>query len=330
MISINTAPTGRLRPWLETLTISLLGPAVGLLWCPADPFFVHTVVPWLIVTPLLCGAQYGALHGLVSTALLSVLAFGHALGVSHWDSSLGTWGVGCMIVGALSGQFRDVAERRRASLIAQVRQMSEQLERAQRSAHLLKLSHARLEERLAAGRWSLAGALDAAARRIQVLSQPRKIGEVLLEVLATQSSVLAASLFGARGLCLQHGVIASLGDAIAIGHDHPLVERAWRTRRLAAVVDPVAHGQPGDLTVLAAVPLLTSSGRCVGVVAIHNMPFMAFQAEQLRNLFVIAGQLSDLMHARLLELEQTQPVAKPSSRFLPVPPPPLGALGSHD
>jgi hypothetical protein len=288
------------------------------------------VVPWLIVTPLLCGAQYGALHGLVSTALLSAMAFGHALGVGHWDSALSPWSVGCLIVGALSGEFRDVAERRRAGLMAQVRELSERLERARRSGHLLKLSHGRLEERLAAERWSLAGALDAAARRMQTLSQQRMIGEVLLDVLATQSSVLAASLFVAPGLGLQRGVAAKLGDAVAISHEHPLVQRAWQTRRLAAVVDPFAHGQPAELAVLAAVPLLTSGGRCIGVVAIQNMPFMAFQAEQLRNLFVIAGQLSDLMQARLLELKQSRLATKPSSRFLPVPPPPLGALGSHD
>jgi polysaccharide biosynthesis protein PelD len=326
MMTAENIATGRVRPWLETLALSALGPGAGMLWNPSDPFWQQGPVPWLVLTPLLCGAQYGALHGIVSSALLSGMAYAHAQGSGQGPAALGSWSVACLIVGALAGQFRDVAEARRARVTHEARELSEQLQRAQRAGHLLKLSHARLEERMAAGRWSLAGALDAAVRRMQELSSRRDLGSVLLEVLGSQAMVQAATLYWTQASELLPSAIAQLGEQVSTDHEHPLVQRAWNTRRLAAIVDAAVLAQQDDPGVLVAVPLLTSSGRCIGVVAVHQMPFMAFQTDQLRNLFVISGQLADLMQDRLTELAQPHgALAKPLGWLPPLPPPPLGA-----
>jgi hypothetical protein len=62
--------------------------------------------------------------------------------------------------------------------------------------------------------------------------------------------------------------------------------------------------------------VITSSGHLVGVVAIHQMPFMAFQAEQLRSLLMIVGQLGDMMNDRLRELAN-QNIVSARSAALP-------------
>jgi hypothetical protein len=295
-----------------------------------------------MLAPLLCGGQYGVVHGVASACLLSALAFAHGSQVAalSWQG-LSHWSLGCLIVGALAGQFRDVGERRRAAVREQHAQLTEAVQRAQRAAHTFKLSHARLEERLAASRWSLAGSLEAAARRMQELSSRRALGEALLEVLASQAMLQSASLFWAGTNALLPAAIASLGPVRNASHLHPLVLRAWKTRRLTAVGDPAIASIGDAADVLAAVPLLTSTGHIVGVVAIHQLPFMAFQTDQLRSLLVIAGQLADSMNDRLRELAQEgavsarvtlpPPAAEPDSQTRLRVPAPLGhgALGGH-
>ena len=76
-------PIKRLQSWLETALITLGGPLAGMTFSPSDPFWVHASPPWLLLLPLLCGAQYGMVHGLASGALLSVLAFAHSAGSGH-------------------------------------------------------------------------------------------------------------------------------------------------------------------------------------------------------------------------------------------------------
>jgi hypothetical protein len=340
-LSIRDTTSSTLRSAFETLVLSAGGPLAGMTLRPSDPLWLQAGLPWLMLAPFLCGAQYGVMHGVASGLLLSALAFAHGSQVAalSWQV-ISHWSLGCLIVGALAGQFRDVGERRRAALREQVAQLMEAAQRAQRAAHTFKLSHTRLEERLAASRWSLAGSLEAAARRMQELSSRRALGEVLLEVLASQAMLQSASLFWTGPNALLPAPIASLGPVRSTSHLHPLVLRAWKTRRLTAVGDP-ASASIGDVAVLAAVPLITSSGHIVGVVAIHQLPFMAFQTDQLRSLLVIAGQLADSMNDRLHELAKqglVNPVrlslppsaAEPSQTKLRVPAPiGHGALGGQ-
>lgn len=328
--------TSSLRSALETLVLSVGAPLAGMSLRPSDPLWLEAPLPWLMLVPLLCGGQYGVVHGVASSVILSALAFAHGSQVASlsWQL-LFHWSVGCLIVGALAGQFRDVGERRRAALRHQVLQLTEAVQRAQRNAHTFKLSHARLEERLAASRWSLAGSLEAAGRRMLELSSRRALGEVLLEVLASQAMVQSASLFWGGSSALLPAPIASLGSTRSASHLHPLVLRAWKTRRLTAVGDPTSASIGNESDVLAAVPLLTSTGHIVGVVAIHQLPFMAFQSDQLRNLLMIAGQLADSMNDRLRELGQAgavkltpstlpPPAAEPDARPNLSAPAPLG------
>jgi hypothetical protein len=173
----------------------------------------------------------------------------------------------------------------------------------------MTLSHSRLEERLAAMRWSLAGAL---AQAEQTMSQRRsrsELGEVLLEVIASQAQVQAASLHWADAGALGVAPVATLGAGSSSSRLHPFVQRAWDNLRLVTVVD--AGAAQGGSGVLAAVPVLTSSGCAVGVVAIHQMSFLAFQSEQLTALATLVSQLGDMMHDRLesqlAAAEQTVP-----------------------
>lgn len=306
--------------------ISASGPAAGMAFHPADPFWLQSRVPWLLLLPLLCGAQYGLSHAVVSTALLAALAWGHQLGHGALDpASISSWSLGGLIAGAIAGQFRDMREDQKRRLSEQLAALSERLERSERAERVLKLSHARLSERLAATRWSLVGSVEQAASRMQELSSRRELGEVVLELLASQAMVQSASLYWSGSGLLLPFAVASLGSSPSSSSLHPLVLRAFKTQRLTAVTDPSAAVSGERGSVLAAVPVVTSSGHVVGVVAIHQMSFMAFQTEQLRQLLVIVGQLGDLMNDRLRELAAGSSKSPRSAVVKPLPPPPLGA-----
>jgi polysaccharide biosynthesis protein PelD len=317
----------RTRRWLETLAITLSGPALGMAFHSKDPFWMHAPVPWLVILPLLTGAQYGLAHGVVSSAILSALAYVYGDSIGRPEPLLlSSWGLGALIIGAIAGQFRDAREERTQRANALVAHLSERVERAERAGRLLKLSHERLEERLAATRWSLGGSVETAQRRMLELCSRRELGEVVLDVLASQAMVQVASLYWAgSGQQLLPLAVATLGASGSGKQLHPLVLRAWKTRRLVAVRDLNEAISGDDGSVLAAAPVITSSGHLVGVVAIHQMPFMAFQSEQLRSLLMIVGQLGDMMNDRLRELaHQNMVSARSSVQVSPVAPAALG------
>lgn len=318
----------RTRRWLETLAITLGGPALGMAFHAKDPFWMHAPIPWLLLLPLLCGAQYGLAHAVVSSGLLAALAYAYGNSTGYADVILlSNWGLGGLIFGAIAGQFRDVREERLLRASALVAHLSERVERADRASRLLKLSHERLEERLAATRWSLGGQVQLAQRNMQALCSRRELGEAMLEVLASQAMVQVASLYWAGSGQLLPFAVATLGSPQTGSQLHPLVMRAWKARRLAAVRDVSAAIGGEDGTVLAAAPVLTSGGHIVGVVAIQQMPFMAFQTEQLRSLLVMVGHLGDVMNDRLRELALQNIVsARSAAEPALVPPPPLGEL----
>jgi hypothetical protein len=321
----------RTRRWIETLAITLSGPALGIAVHPKDPFWMHASVPWLVVLPLLTGAQYGLAHGVMTSAILSALAYAYGDSIGHLDTVLlSSWGLGALIVGAIAGQFRDAREERMQRANTLVAHLSERVERAERTGRVMKLSHERLEERLAATRWSLGGAVDLAQRKMAELCSRRELGEILLDVIASQAMVQVASLYWAGSAPLLPMPVATLGAPSQRRGLHPLVQRAWKTRRLVAVGDVSEAISGDDGAVLAAAPVITASGHLVGVVAIHQMPFMQFQAEQLRSLLMIIGQLGDMMNDRLRELAQ-QNIVSARSAVEParvVTPPPLPKAAS--
>jgi hypothetical protein len=323
--------TTRLHRWLETLTISMAAPLLGLVAHPADPYLVAAAFPWLALVPLLVGASHGLAPGVVSAVLLAAGATAHGLRFHALQPELASWAAGCLITGAIAGQFRDAARRRRWLLDERAHGLSLQLERAQRARQMLALSHERLEQRTAAVASSLDASLQDAEQRMAQHSTGAELGQTLLEVLAMQGIVQAATLYRVLDAARSRATpIAQLGAARVGAEPHALVRRVLETGGFAGSADAetFASGAARDWSVVAAVPVSSASGRLVGVVAVHQMPFMALAPDQLRNTLLLASYLADLMEASLKRLEP-QPSAAARKRakpplMLPAPPP-LGA-----
>jgi hypothetical protein len=296
--------------WLEVLVITAAAPVLGSLIAPGDAYLLRAPFPWVALAPLLVALQHGLWAGLISALLLSGGAIWYVMALATVPAAtLGSWSLGCVLLAVIAGQLRDTARARSRDIEQRSEELRDRLERSERTRHLIQLSHAKLVERIAASRSSLVAAIEGGQRRMSDARSMHELGQVLLDVLASQGNLHAASVYivGSEPTTLVTQPVASLGGTGASSARHPLVVRARQSGRLAAIVD-AGDPEPRDRSVLAAVPLITSARRVVGVVAVHQMPFMAFQAEHLQQLFVLAGHLADMLFDRWSALHET-PVA---------------------
>lgn len=285
--------------WIESLIITAAAPILGSLVNPDDPYLLKGAFPWLLLAPLAVGLQHGLWAGLFSSALLCAGALWQSLSTGTIPPEFSSWCIGCGLVALVAGQVRDSVRARSEQLRQRADELQDRLERSERTRHVIQLSHAKLAERVASGRSSLVAAIESAAQRMAETRSMHELGRVLLEVVANQGNLHAASLYiaGRDITQLVETPVASFGGNGESSAANPLVRRAFTTGKLAAIVDgPEATST--DKSVLAAVPLITSQRQIVGVVAVHQLPFMAFHAEHLNQMFVLAGHLADMLFDR--------------------------------
>jgi hypothetical protein len=289
-------------------------------WHTPDPFWTQGGFPWVVLVPLAVGVQHGLLPALASTVLLGLGAQLHAsalnvanLAASSSGAALSTW-TGCWVVAALAGGFKQHAVRAERAEHERAEELKRRLQRSLRQQRVVALSHRRLEERLAADAWSLAGVVSLARRELEQASTAVRAYQVLLDVLASQAQIQVAAFFACRDphaapahAELEPAALCALGRVAAEPAGAPAPQQAVVLRALrtgsVALLAPEGHSG-GAGSVLAAVPLWTSDGRLLGIVAVYEMSFISFRRETFMELDTIAHALADAVAARLAELGQ--------------------------
>lgn len=296
-------PVPTRRSWREVLAITLI-PSLATAWLsPDDPLLLAGQFPWLVLLPLLVGVQHGALAAVLGSALLVAAGAVHGvLGGPTPPGALAAFAAGCVAAGVIAGHARDRVQARLMRLSRDARRASERLARLGRAHAVVKLSHQRLEERLAARSWSLVSAFDDARRALANQGSLAGVGEVVLHVLSNHALVQSATLLtlarDERGrMALEPS--ARIGNPPRFDTAHPLVQRALDTGRLVAL-DAESADVGAEQDLLAVAPLATASGRLLGLVLIHEMPFMAFQTENLKGLAALTALLADLLEDRFI------------------------------
>lgn len=304
--SADAADAASARPiWREVLCVSLLPPLLATWLVPADPLLIQHNFPWFVLIPLLIGAQHGALAATLSSALLLGVGGLHSLyGRVPPLPELGAFAAGSVIIGVIAGHFRDRVQARLVRSSQQAADAARRLARLSRSHAVLELSHRKLEERLCAGNWSLVNAFDDMRRELEGATSLSDVGEVVLNVLANHATVQSATLLGVASVDRRGRIEleprASIGNPPALDLEHRLVRRALATGRLVALDAESTDGGAAD-SLLCVAPLAAASGTLLGVVLIHEMPFMAFQAENLKGLAALTALIADLLEERFLE-----------------------------
>lgn len=305
--------------YVEIAGLSLSVPVIGVLLGAQDPFFLHSTFPWLVLVPLLIAVQHGLSSAIASAVLLcSGVWVRQALGAEE-PPGVWAWTAGCFLVALVAGWFKDQALRRERDLSVQSSELGERWQRLTRAHQLLELSHSQLEERLVAQGWSLESVVRRASAELASAATPARIYALVLDVLASQAQLLSASFFAPSPLRdagsrepvrLDSAPAACLGTPPRAALEgpawsaHPMVRRALATRQVALLA-PESAAEAVEDSVLAALPLVASNGRVLGVVAVHEMPFLAFTPATFSELDTVLRGLADPVDARLGELRSS-------------------------
>lgn len=288
--------SGRLARVFEVLAMLFVAAAIAV-WRVRESESAEALAALLGLLPALLALQHGFVAGLLSVgAVIGAVAL--ATTPAELRALLAPMAAPFALALA-AGHLRDQLRRARAALTREVAEKNGELERLFNEHHALRASYTRLEERLAASEWSIEAAVRETTRRVE-LSALGDASAAVLELLAVQGRVRCASLFVARGGVLSSLPEASLGAGPPCDADDPLVSRAFE-RRVIVSVERQRPSRAPQPHVLAALPVVAADGTRIGVVAIHELPLVAFHDAHLQLLASLiapfAGALSEKLTA---------------------------------
>jgi hypothetical protein len=260
---------------IEVLVFGGLLPLALLWWVPAQS--LRHLLPLLFLSPLLLGLRHGFIAGTGAAAMAAAALVW--IGLSNPDMLAAFPGaqiIGLMIAGMSAGEARDlwIARVRRLEVLSRHHQT--RLSEFTHAYHLLQVSHAQLEQRIAGGENNLRTALERLKKRESYFHRIDRepldgLADSLLDIMVEQAGLYAASVYALneRGM-LRLPAVARAGNAPELSIFNPMLREALQTGTLTSVHPE----QDASLDqVLAIVPLVDSTGHIHGVVSIHDMPF---------------------------------------------------------
>jgi hypothetical protein len=285
---------------LETLGATAGTVLIGHWLRPHDPFLVHEPFCWPVLAPLLMGLRYGFAYGF-GCALLLTVAMAAAWRM-HWVAFVrfpSQFGLGMLVSAMLAGEFADVWMRkvRRLSVISDFRRL--RLDEFARAYHLLKVSHDTLEQRVVGSSQNLREALQTLRRQLTTAKEPSRpllgLENAILQLFASYGFIQTAALFPVDERDrIGTTPVSSLGDTQRISAADPLLLEAIERRALVSVrAETSPHERQTDL--LAAIPIADVRGRLWAIIAVQQMLFVAFQADNLKLLAVLGGHTGDIL-----------------------------------
>ena len=296
--------------YVETFLFGSVVP-MAMLWFaargPWAPYALHI----LYLAPLVLGLRYGFVAGAAGAVLTAISLFVVALFKPDDAFALPrAQTIGLMLVGMVAGHASEILAARIRRLSSLARYHQARLGQFTSAYHLLKVSHAQLEQRVVGGAHNLRNALEKLKQREPLLKAQGGdplggIAEELLDIMVEQGDLYTAAVYvlNERGL-LRLPALAKAGEAPELSVFNPLLRETLRTGMLTSVR---AGGESGCDHVIAVVPLVDSSNHIHGVVAINDMPFLAVNPDTFGLLGVLGKHIGDIL-ARL-----TRPVDEADS-----------------
>ncbi|WP_338584610.1 PelD GGDEF domain-containing protein [Pseudomonas sp. MAG733B] len=290
--------------WLETFLVTGLAIGLGFWLTPEDPMRMHGGFPWPLLAPLLLGVRYGFVRGLLSAALLVMAVFalrysGHA-GYAQLEPS---WIVGVLVCGMLVGEVRDLWERRleRLQMANDYRQY--RLDEFTRAHQILRVSHDRLEQRVAGSDQSLRSSLLGLRERLRVMPEEgdalAALADPIVAVFGQYGALRVAGLYRVdeRGERVLPTPLSTIGVMGSLDTEDGLVKLCLERGELVSVRQELLEaGSSAQFSSLqACIPLIDAEGRLLAVLAVRQMPFFAFQDRTLSLLALLAGHIADLL-----------------------------------
>lgn len=287
--------------WLETLLITAFFLAFSVWHRPDDPFYLTGNFPWPVLGPLLVGLRYGFFMALISALLIiAALGFHLRLGYEVTREFPYVWTVGVLGISLLAGEFRDYWGRQRQKLEASNDYRGSRLEEFTRNYYLLKVSHDRLEQQLAGSSNSLREALRRLYAQIGQAGEAgmnHETAALMLQLLVRYGQLQIAAIYAITDGKPEAEPLATVGRFRSVSRKDPLLLHALTERKLVSVQTEFRQ-RVGDLDtdLLAAIPLIDSEDRFIGLCIIEAMPFFSFESRSLRLLAILSGHMADIVH----------------------------------
>ncbi|WP_031404925.1 hypothetical protein [Thiomonas sp. FB-Cd] len=301
------AQADRLLASLESAGLPALALYLGLRINPGDPLGLHGGFPWVWFGPWLAAVRYGAGYGLFGVALYG--------GAWAWlfDSSPaafpGEFFLGGALVSLILGEFGSAYKVQSVRHREIQSDLTARLERTKRRLFIVKESLATLEQELTDRPMTLRDALlDLRRRLAQAQTKPQTpAGSTLpdpaafLQLLSQSCRLIQAGIFLRKGGAERWGLVVRLGQHLPeIDTTHPLIEHVLETHEIAHIAQAGLSDPKYNEWVFAA-PLRVDIFEEVDVLlAVHTMPFMAFDDINLRRLQVLASSYADFTQLELL------------------------------
>ncbi|GAB1235614.1 PelD GGDEF domain-containing protein [Ferrigenium sp. UT5] len=278
--------------WLETVAITLGAVAAGIFFQHDNPFQVRGEFPWVWLAPVLVALRYGVAPGFISSLLLIAIWKWMDYSAESHAAFPEQFFLGGLILVLVCGEFSAAWSARLRRAEETNRYLDARLSRITSRHLLLRLSHDRMEQEMllkpATLRQALGNLRQLALQRDDT-SMPAS--DVLLQLLAQYCQLVSAAIY----VPIERGYVcvSRVGEPPALRETDPLLRHALEHQSLSHLqVEDVTNETLASPFVVVA-PILSSSRRLQGILAIERMPFLALNEENLHMLSVMLGYYAD-------------------------------------
>ena len=292
---------------LETLGAAVV--AIGILWLflPDNPLLLGYGFPWIWLVPLILALRYGTLLG--ALAALVVLGawwvfYGQTAAASTFPRMYFLGGLMLVLIG---GQFGDIWGARLSRARTVNGYLNDRLAALTKNHFLLRLSHERLENDLLAKPTTLRDTLTQ-LRNIALAAREHGTGrsydpnqpdvaqlpgaEPFLQWTAQACQLEVAAMVRVTANRIDTEPVARVGTPFDIVADDPLIRHCIDTHTLGHPQAPELRTEDSSRYVACA-PVLSGADELIGLVVVHQMPFLSLSYENLQFLLVLLGYYAD-------------------------------------
>ncbi|MDD4886327.1 MAG: hypothetical protein PHO64_05305 [Thiomonas sp.] len=313
--------SGRLVAMFESVLLPVLVLWLGWTLRPNDPLGAHAGFPWVWFAPWLIAVRYGAGYGLFGVAFYAAfwkfapMLFGLTAGAEFPSEFF----LGGMLMTLILGEF-GAAFRNRQVLHREVtKDLTARLERTKRRLFVIKEALSTLEQELTDRPMTLRDALLDLRRTFTFqgnrpaltapaatpgLPAPAPLPDprAFLQLLSQSCRLVEAGIF-VREISpegLQWRLAASLGQTLpALDLEDALINRTLETHQSVHIAQAVQGESEMNPWVFAAPLRLDAYDEVDALLAVHTMPFMSFEENNLQRLQVLCASYLDFSQLEL-------------------------------
>ncbi len=290
------------KAWIDSFVLTLILPLIGYVINSDDPFYLTYKFPWIIFAPMLIGLRYGFLFGFGNACLLAgILALGASFDFKWIPFFPVETIIGMLLITLVSTEFYDLWQQRLRPLQFKYRHLKLRMEKFSHSYHILKVSHAKLENQLTLYAKSIRTSLLELEKRMPVLEEYKGdslcgIGKPILDIFSEYCQIQTASLFSvSENNELGSNPIASLGYPSVLSPNNQLVREAVKS---GSVTSFRQIDKSFEQEALLAIPLVDVYQKIWGIVIVYEIPMFAMQDNTLELLSLLGGHFGDLIQRR--------------------------------